>query len=92
MIADIKEQERKAMIQLEEEWIKREEERKAEWEKEEAEHLKHSVKEVEGETLDSFPEHRIWEKEHENNPLEHDPEEHLNEILGEEHHEHHEEF
>ena len=48
MIADIKEQERKAMIQLEEEWIKREEERKAEWEKEEAEHLKHSVKEVEG--------------------------------------------
>ena len=41
--------------------------------------------------MDQIPEHKIWEKEHEHDPLEHDPEKHLNEILGE-HEEHHEEF
>ena len=44
----MEEEERKAMLKMEEEWVRHEEERKIQWEKEEEEKLKHAVTEVEG--------------------------------------------
>ena len=44
----MEEEEKKAMLKMEEEWVRHEEERKVEWEKEEEEKLKNAVTEVEG--------------------------------------------
>jgi len=82
MMVDIEEDMAKAQAQLEADLIKADEERAAQWEQDEKEALEKSLVREYGQTMDELPEHIKYEREHGENPLEHDPEEHVNAAIG----------
>lgn len=77
MMVDLAEDMELLKAKFEREMIRQDEEREAAWKIEEEKLLKNAVHHEEGEEIQDLEEQKRWDMEHAHNPLEHDPEEHV---------------